>query len=186
MWVQVWNIPLHWISKDVGCKIGNALGGTCDVVIPENGSKEGRYMRLKVMMNITKPLPRAKDIHTDTLKKDHFCMWLKAENHAISLGHQRREEGHNTNERDTMVRKHNSNLIEGRIGEGTIRNLQHLKKKVDSTNVQLRSREEDHHRLDQNDSKEKGQVSRNGSNDDALNIKDSNIIQLVEVTKYGP
>ncbi|KAK6783629.1 hypothetical protein RDI58_017083 [Solanum bulbocastanum] len=43
MWVQVWNIPLHWMSKDVGCKIGNALGGTCDVVIPENGSKEGRY-----------------------------------------------------------------------------------------------------------------------------------------------
>ncbi|KAK6775507.1 hypothetical protein RDI58_026508 [Solanum bulbocastanum] len=60
MWVQVWNIPLHWISKDVGCKIGNALGGTCDVVIPENGSKEGQYMRLKVMMNITKPLPRGK------------------------------------------------------------------------------------------------------------------------------
>lgn len=60
MWVQVWNIPLHWMSKDVGRKIGNALGGSCDVVIPENGSKEGRYLRLKVMLNITKPLPRGK------------------------------------------------------------------------------------------------------------------------------
>ncbi|KAK6775505.1 hypothetical protein RDI58_026506 [Solanum bulbocastanum] len=137
MWVQVWNIPLHWISKDVGCKIENALGGICDVVIPENGSKEGRYMRLKVMMNIIKPLPR--------------------ENHAISLGHHRREEGHNTNERDIMVRKHNLNLIKGRIWDETIRNLQHLKKKVDSTNVQLRWKEEDYHGLDQNKSKEKGQ-----------------------------
>lgn len=60
MWVQVWIIPLHWMSKDVGRKIGHALGGTCDVVIPENGSKEGQYMRLNAMMNITKPLPKGK------------------------------------------------------------------------------------------------------------------------------
>ncbi|KAK4712873.1 hypothetical protein R3W88_018780 [Solanum pinnatisectum] len=171
MWVQVWNIPLHWMSKDVGCKIGNTLGGTCDVVIPENnGSKEGRYMRLKVMMNITKPLPRVWYV----AKSRESCYFLRTSG------------GHNTNERDTMVRKHISNLIEGRIGEGTKRNLQHLEKKVDSTNVQLGSRKEDHHRLDQNESKEKGQVSQKASDDDALNIKYSNIIQPMEVTKYGP
>ncbi|KAH0709442.1 hypothetical protein KY284_010869 [Solanum tuberosum] len=42
MWVQVWNVPLHWMSEDVGREIGQALGGTVDVVIPGNGNKEGR------------------------------------------------------------------------------------------------------------------------------------------------
>ncbi|XP_019225859.1 PREDICTED: uncharacterized protein LOC109207408 [Nicotiana attenuata] len=60
LWVQVWNILLHWMSKDVGRKIGHALGGTVDIVIPENGSKERRYMRTKVTVNINRPLPRRK------------------------------------------------------------------------------------------------------------------------------
>ncbi|KAG5603331.1 hypothetical protein H5410_034701 [Solanum commersonii] len=34
LWVQVWNIPLHWMSMDVGCKIGSALGGIVDIAIP--------------------------------------------------------------------------------------------------------------------------------------------------------
>lgn len=60
LWVLVWNIPLHWMSMGIGRKIGNALGGIVDIVIPKNGSKEGQYIRLKARMNITKPLPRGK------------------------------------------------------------------------------------------------------------------------------
>ena len=60
MWpVQVWNVPLHRMSEDVGLKIGQTLGGMFDI-IPGNGSKKGRYTRLKVMMNISKPLLRGK------------------------------------------------------------------------------------------------------------------------------
>lgn len=44
------------MSTDVGHKIGHALGGKIDIVIPENGSREGAHMRLKVMMNINKPI----------------------------------------------------------------------------------------------------------------------------------
>lgn len=60
IWIQVWNIPLHWTSYEVGSKIGHALGGTSDVVIPEIGSQDGRHIRLKVLMSINKPLPRGK------------------------------------------------------------------------------------------------------------------------------
>lgn len=48
------------MPKDVGCKIGHALGGIVDIMIPENGNKEGQYMRLKVMIHIAKPLSRGK------------------------------------------------------------------------------------------------------------------------------
>ncbi|KAG5623349.1 hypothetical protein H5410_008567 [Solanum commersonii] len=98
------------MSGDVGRKIGQALGGTIDVVIPGNGGKEGRYTRLKVMMNISKPLPRGKLIklrgdttwvelryenlpcvcfYCDTLKNDQFGAWLKAENRVASADYQR-------------------------------------------------------------------------------------------------
>lgn len=77
MWVQVWNIPLHWLSKDVGRKIGHALGGILDIRIPENGSKEGQYMRLKVKINITKPLLRGKWIK---LGSETIWVELKYEN----------------------------------------------------------------------------------------------------------
>ncbi|XP_055830784.1 uncharacterized protein At4g02000-like [Solanum dulcamara] len=69
LWLQVWNIPLHWISIEVGSKIRHALGGTSDVVIPENGSKEGRHMRIKVLMSINRPLLRGKLIKMGSKEK---------------------------------------------------------------------------------------------------------------------
>lgn len=45
---------------DVGRKIGHALGGAVDIVIPKNGSREGTRMRLEVMMNIKKLILRGK------------------------------------------------------------------------------------------------------------------------------
>ncbi|KAH0633124.1 hypothetical protein KY284_035910 [Solanum tuberosum] len=112
LWVQVWNIPLHWMSMDVGRKIGNALGGIVDIVIPENGSKEGQYIRPKARMNITKPLPRghnektcahrAKDVQDGTVKTDQFGIWLKAENHA-SFSEKHRQQGTNSTNGSPVV-----------------------------------------------------------------------------------
>lgn len=45
---------------EVGSKIGHVLGGTSDVIIAETGSKDGRYIRLKILMSINKPLPCGK------------------------------------------------------------------------------------------------------------------------------
>lgn len=42
---------------------------TSDVAIPENGSKDGRYIRLKVLMSINKPLPRGKLIKMGSEEK---------------------------------------------------------------------------------------------------------------------
>ncbi|KAK4374112.1 hypothetical protein RND71_004789 [Anisodus tanguticus] len=163
------------MSKVVGNKIGHALGGIVDIVIPENGSKEGRYMRLKVMINITKPLPRAcvqraEDVRLGNLKYDQFGTWLKAENHVIFSKNQRRQ-GVNTTEGRTTVRNQNSTPIEGTRDVGT--------------SEQLGLWENESHGVGQNESKGKQKLGWNGKDDELLNIVESHQMQLMEVLNYG-
>ncbi|KAM3305997.1 hypothetical protein P3S67_012866 [Capsicum chacoense] len=70
------------MSMEVGYKIGQAVGGTADVVIPQNGRKEGQYMRIKVMMNIHKPLPRGK-----LIKLGPETIWVDIRYENGMLGH---------------------------------------------------------------------------------------------------
>ncbi|KAH0657844.1 hypothetical protein KY285_026330 [Solanum tuberosum] len=105
---EIWNIPLHWMSMGIGRKIGNALGGIVDIVIPKNGSKEGQYIRLKARMNITKPLPRA-------------------ENHAPFSEKCRRQGTNNTN---------GSPVVNVRRVERIVNSLQHLEKGVEVVHTQ--------------------------------------------------
>ncbi|PHU07554.1 hypothetical protein BC332_24043 [Capsicum chinense] len=72
LWLQVWSIPLHWMSREVERKIGHSLGGTTDVVISENENRESKYMRVKAMMNIDKILSREK-----LIKLDHGTKWVE-------------------------------------------------------------------------------------------------------------
>ena len=34
LWIQVWNLPVHWISKEVGWKIGSIFPEVKEVIIP--------------------------------------------------------------------------------------------------------------------------------------------------------
>ncbi|CDP21665.1 unnamed protein product [Coffea canephora] len=58
LWVQVWNLPVHWMSKDVGSKIGAVFNRVKEVIIPQTGSKEGRHIKLLVIADISQPLLR--------------------------------------------------------------------------------------------------------------------------------
>ncbi|OIT05674.1 hypothetical protein A4A49_53458 [Nicotiana attenuata] len=68
MWIQDWNIPLHWMSMDVRRKIGHALGGAIDIEILENRSREGAHMRLKKVMGVHPKISGAKEA-TTTMKE---------------------------------------------------------------------------------------------------------------------
>ncbi len=46
--------------RAVGEDIGNAIGRTIEVDVPENGIGWGRYLRLRVDIDITQPLLRGK------------------------------------------------------------------------------------------------------------------------------
>ncbi|KAK6128037.1 hypothetical protein DH2020_038201 [Rehmannia glutinosa] len=56
LWIQIWNLPLHWISIETGFRIGRLFGSVLDVNIPEMGSSYGRFVKARVEVNLNKPL----------------------------------------------------------------------------------------------------------------------------------
>ncbi|CAA0815367.1 Unknown protein, partial [Striga hermonthica] len=58
IWVQVQNIPLNWISTEVGLKIGQAFHKIKNVVIATTGSHGGKILKLLVTLNVEESIPR--------------------------------------------------------------------------------------------------------------------------------
>ncbi|XP_027157572.1 uncharacterized protein LOC113759204 [Coffea eugenioides] len=58
IWIQVWNLPLHWLTKEVGRKIGGIFSEVLEVIVPPGGGKEGKHMKMLVEFDLTMPLPR--------------------------------------------------------------------------------------------------------------------------------
>ncbi|KAK6160207.1 hypothetical protein DH2020_003588 [Rehmannia glutinosa] len=63
LWIQVWNLPLHWVAIDTGFKIGKLFENVLDVIIPEKGSIKGRFVKMLVEINLDKPLIRGTHIN---------------------------------------------------------------------------------------------------------------------------
>jgi hypothetical protein len=62
-WVQVHDMPLLCMNKNVGTKIGKSLGDLEDVDVAGNGLGWGSYLRLRVSLDITKPLDRGRALN---------------------------------------------------------------------------------------------------------------------------
>ncbi|KAK6119862.1 hypothetical protein DH2020_046409 [Rehmannia glutinosa] len=114
LWVQLWNIPFHWLSVDTGRKIGLKFGKLKDIHIPEVGSSRGKHIKILVEVNLDKPLMRGTNIK---LNEDAYWVEFKYENlqsFCFYCGHI----GHT--KRNCQMRKldiENNNLNEGQFGE---------------------------------------------------------------------
>nr|XP_027093749.1 uncharacterized protein LOC113714153 [Coffea arabica] len=58
IWVQLWNLPVHWLTKEVGRKIGAAFKEVKEVIIPQTGGKGGRHLKLLALVDLSTPLLR--------------------------------------------------------------------------------------------------------------------------------
>ncbi|KAK6162088.1 hypothetical protein DH2020_001929 [Rehmannia glutinosa] len=58
VWVQIWDLPLSWISTDTGIRIGKIFPSMSDIYIPDSGSIKGRHIKLLVSIDVNKPLLR--------------------------------------------------------------------------------------------------------------------------------
>jgi hypothetical protein len=61
-WIRVFNIPIRRMNKAVGTGIARAIGEPIAVDAPTNGVACGPYLRIRVCIDITKPLYRGKMI----------------------------------------------------------------------------------------------------------------------------
>ena len=60
--MQIHNLPLNSRTRETGWEIGSKLGEVMEVDVAESGVQWGRYLRVKVKMDVTKKLVRGKKI----------------------------------------------------------------------------------------------------------------------------
>ncbi|KAL5801162.1 hypothetical protein ACOSQ3_032794 [Xanthoceras sorbifolium] len=58
MWIQLHNIPLVCMSKDMGRSLGEMVGTVVDVDPGSSGDCLGKFLRVKVRVDVEKPLKR--------------------------------------------------------------------------------------------------------------------------------
>ncbi|CAA0817405.1 Unknown protein [Striga hermonthica] len=62
IWVQIHDLPLHWITKDLGLKKGGIIGRVVDVLVPSAESSNGHILKVQVELNLREPIPRGTKI----------------------------------------------------------------------------------------------------------------------------
>ena len=64
-WIRVFNLPIKSMIREVGEDIGRGIGRLVEVDVPENGLGWGKYLRIRVEIDITQPLLRGKILSKD-------------------------------------------------------------------------------------------------------------------------
>jgi hypothetical protein len=59
-WIRVFNLPIKSMIWEVGEDIGRAIGNLVEVDVFENGLGWGKHLRIRVEVDVTKPLLRGK------------------------------------------------------------------------------------------------------------------------------
>jgi hypothetical protein len=59
-WVQLHGVPLYFMTKTTGERVGGTLGTVMEVDVPENGVGWGPFLRARISMDISKPIPRGR------------------------------------------------------------------------------------------------------------------------------
>ena len=94
-WIHIFNIPIKSMNNAVGTRIGNEMGELIMVDAPKSGLAWGFFLRVRVNIDITKPLIRGKMIQIDDLEVSWVTFkyeWLPIFSYRCGiLGHQDRE-----------------------------------------------------------------------------------------------
>jgi hypothetical protein len=61
-WVRMSNLPLACMSREVGLNIGSSMGVVEEVDVDDDGVGWGEFLRVRVILDLSKPLPRGRTI----------------------------------------------------------------------------------------------------------------------------
>lgn len=73
-WVQINNLPLACMTRDIGFQIGATVGAVKDVDIRENGIGWGKYLRVKIEIDLQKMVARGR---TSSIMKNKIWVPMK-------------------------------------------------------------------------------------------------------------
>ena len=59
-WVRMYDLPLACMSVEVGNQIGATMGEVEEVDVNDEGVGWGKYLRVKILLDLTKPLSRGR------------------------------------------------------------------------------------------------------------------------------
>jgi hypothetical protein len=62
-WIRMYNLPLACMGKSIGEKIGSFVGLVEEVDVQEEAAGWGEYLRVKVSIELSKPLARGRMLH---------------------------------------------------------------------------------------------------------------------------
>ncbi|GMY34303.1 hypothetical protein FCV25MIE_29545 [Fagus crenata] len=71
-WVQLHGVPLFYMTKQTGERIGNTVGSVVEVDVPESGVSWGLSLRVRLYLDVTKPIPRGRMVTFKSLGQ----MWV--------------------------------------------------------------------------------------------------------------
>ncbi|KAH9781813.1 cchc-type domain-containing protein [Citrus sinensis] len=64
-WVHLRNMPITWMHKDMVQELGEYIGSVKDVDTDEEGNCIGEIVRLRISVDITKPLQKLLEVETE-------------------------------------------------------------------------------------------------------------------------
>ena len=72
IWVQIYNLPLKCRTKETTWAIGSKLESVMEADVSDSGVQWGKYLRVRVRMDVTKKLVRGKKITIEGRE----CRWI--------------------------------------------------------------------------------------------------------------
>lgn len=58
--MRMFNLPLTSMGKEIGYQIGASVGEVEDVDVAEDGVGWGEYLRVRILLDLSKPLSRGR------------------------------------------------------------------------------------------------------------------------------
>lgn len=76
IWVRVVNLPLGMMDEDTGKTIGDKIGVFKEADVGDDAKAVGRWLRIKVVIDIRKPLMRGITVKVGDAEKEKWCSFL--------------------------------------------------------------------------------------------------------------
>jgi hypothetical protein len=85
-WVRMYRLPLACMGRDVGLQVGSTVGEVEDIDVLDDGVGWGEYLRVRICIDLFKPLARGRIIRVQDKKLWVACQYEKIPGFCFNWG----------------------------------------------------------------------------------------------------